>query len=112
LLTPEALSEIVSLHSTTFEVAALAALIATEQHPQDFGTCENLDSHYKHLNDLALRRDELFEQIENAHTADDLLVGAPDTNGRCDVTFKVSGGAVPLGPHAGERLVNFLLLKT
>jgi hypothetical protein len=109
LLTPEALSEIVSLHSTTFEIAALAALIATEQHPQDFGQCEDLDKHYKHLNDLALRRDELYEQIETAHTAADLLVGQPDSSGRCDVTFKLSGGAVSLGPHAGERLVNCLL---
>jgi hypothetical protein len=42
LLTPEALSEIVSMRSTTFEIAALAALIATEQHPQDFGECTDL----------------------------------------------------------------------
>jgi hypothetical protein len=61
------------------------------------------------LVELGLRRDELYREIETAHTAADLLVGQPDSSGRCDVTFKLSNGAVSLGPHSGERLINFLL---
>jgi hypothetical protein len=109
LLTPESLSEIVALGSTTFEIAAVAAQIATEQHPEDFGTCTDLDLHYKKLVDLAIRRDELYREIETAHTAADLLVGEADSSGRCNVTFKLSDGQVPLGPHAGERLINWVL---
>jgi hypothetical protein len=42
-------------------------------------------------------------------TADDLLVAPPDAQGRSVVSFKLSGGQVPLGPHAGERLINWCL---
>jgi hypothetical protein len=109
MLTSQSLSEVLALGSTTFEVAALAVLIATEQHPEDFGTCADLLAYEKRLLELALRRDELYQHIETEYTANDLVVGEPDRHGNAHVTFKISNGVVPLGPNAGERLTNWAL---
>jgi len=109
LLTEESLGEVVALGSSTFELAALAVLICAEEHPDAFGTCEDLVAQDTKLMELALRRDELYKLIETQYTADDLLIGTPDGKGHSVVSYKMSGGAVPLGPNAGERLVNFML---
>jgi hypothetical protein len=111
LLTGETLSEVVALGSSTFELAALAVLITTEEHPDAFGKCEDLVAHEKKLMALALRRDELYQQIETQYTADDLLIGKPDAKGNAVVSFKISNGAVTLGPNAGERLVSWKLAQ-
>lgn len=111
LTTPETVAELAALGSSTFELFALGVQIAAEKHSADFGNCEDGDGYDRRLLDLAMRRDELYRQIENAYTSNDLLIGEPDAQGRSVVSFKLSGGAVPLGPHAGERLVNWMLIN-
>jgi len=108
-MTAEALAEIVAVGSSTFEIAALAAKHAMEKYPESFGSCTDLAAHQKRLVELTLRRDELRHQIETQYTSDDLLIGEPNAQGNARVSFKLSGGAVPLGPNLGERLTNWLI---
>jgi hypothetical protein len=111
LLTGDALAELATLGSSSFELFALAVQIASEQHPENFGSCESSQDYDRRLLELAMRRDELNSRIATEFTVEDLLIGDPDARGMAQVTFRLSGGAVPLGPkaNAGERLVNWLL---
>jgi hypothetical protein len=111
MLTPEALSEIVMLDSSTFEVFALAVLIATERHPEAFGNCTDIEAYEARIVALTLERDALYEKIERQYTADDLLIAEADKHGKAAVSFKITGSAVPLGPQAGERLVAWMLAQ-
>lgn len=110
-MTATALAELAALRSSIFELAALAVLIATSEHPDDFGTNESLADHEKHLVALRLRIEELDRAIATAYTADDILIGKPDDKGNSRVTFKLSDGAVTVGPEesAGERLANWMV---
>jgi len=111
LLTPAAVAELAVLGSSTFELAALAAKVATEKFPQDFGTCENIGEHEKRLLALGLKRDELYEQISEEVGTADIVTSAPDSEGRVTQTFACSHGLVSLHPkdNAGERLISWML---
>ena len=111
--TPTTVAELASHGSGTLQLLALAALIASEQHPEDFGECGDLDLHQKRLVDLTLKRNDLFERIGKEWTLDDIDTSAPDAKGRVLQTFKMSHGVVPVHPtdNAGERLVNWMLAQ-
>ena len=109
LITPGVVSELAMAGSSTFELFALAAKITAERYPEAFGSCEDTAAHDKRLLELTLERDELFAKIENSYTADDLSIDSPDERGFARVTFKISGGSVPIGLNAGERLVGWML---
>ena len=113
LLTADALAELGAVGSSSFELFALAVQIAGERHAEDFGTCEDSAAHAQRLVELALRRDDLFGRMTTEFTADDLLIGEADSRGMALVSFRLSGGAVPLGPrhNAGERLLNWMLTQ-
>lgn len=112
MITPEALAETVALGSSTFEVFALAVLIAIEAHPECFGTCVDLLAHQKRLVDLGMRRDDLYEQIGKTDWGpEEILTSPPDSTHRVLQTFVLSRGAVSVHPkdNAGERLVGWAL---
>src|SRR3990172_5968654 len=93
LLTGDALAELAAVGSSSFELFALAVQIAGEQHPEDFGTCEDSGAYDRRLLELTMRRDELDARIAKEYTADDLLIGAPDSKGMAPGSFRLSGGA-------------------
>jgi uncharacterized protein (DUF1501 family) len=110
----EAQAELATVSSTAMEAAAVAALLAAEDRHATFGQLESWETHTQELSEMRERLQNLYGRIEREVTGDD--VGMEDTGilsyreaGLFRVTFKVSGGAVPLGPNAGERLTTFLL---
>lgn len=113
LLTGDALAELAVIGSSSFELFALAVQLAAEQHPEDFGDCEDPDAADRRLIELATRRDELDRCIAAAWSHEDIDIGPLDSDGRALITFKLTGGAVPLAPkeNAGERLVNWILAQ-
>lgn len=112
MLVPETLVEIVALGSNTFEIFALAVLICTEKHADCFGECEDAVVHQKRFVDLALRRDDLYAQIQAIGPAD-WHVGPADKRGYALVTIKLDNkdtGVVLAPPeNVAERLVGWAL---
>lgn len=104
LLNAPALAELAAAHATSFELAAVAAQIAGEKYPDDFGTAESTQATQKKLLELALRRDELDQQIEKAWSAEDVSYSDD-----FKATFRISNGKVSLGPKVAERLIPHLL---
>lgn len=112
LMSADALAEIVALGSSTFEIAALAMLLATEKFPESFGACEDLTAHYQRIVELSVKRDELYKQIEEmTYAPEDILTSDADSKGRVTQTFALSNGKVMVHPKAGrgERLVTWML---
>lgn len=104
----ELYAELNMADSDIFKLFALAVRTATKKWPETFGTIEDMDAHKKALKEAIRTRDELYKEIEVRYTPLDLRIGEHDKEGRAQVTFAVSGGEVPIGSHAGERLVGWL----
>ncbi len=104
----ELYAELARVGSDIFELFALAVRDATRQYPDAFGTIEDMDTHQQKLKALAAERAEIFARIETSYTPCDLQIGTLDKRGNASVSFAISGGEVPLGPLAGERLTNWL----
>jgi hypothetical protein len=109
-MSPEAIAELIGMKSGTFALSAVAALIAAEQHPGDFGTCEDLSQHQERLVSTRLRIDELQEQIKTAWVPDDLIIDPAD---KLPLAIKLGDGNVLLHPVGtlGERAANFLMAQ-
>jgi len=103
--------ELASRRNSAVELFCVAVQMASEKHPECFGETEDSAKYAGRMAELTERQRELFEQIVASITADDLLIGEPDSNGRALVSFKMSNGSIPIAPQndAGERLVNYLI---
>jgi hypothetical protein len=104
--------EAATFQTNTLELFAVAAAIAAEQHPEAFGDLEDWAAYEERVRVLHTRRQALYKQLGEAATMDDLLIGELGKDGQARITFKVSGGAVPIAPQsdAGERLVSFIVV--
>ena len=91
---------------STAELFALAAQIATERHPDIFGTADSSVNLNARIKELQQRRAELFNRINIGWTAEDILAGERDA----PATFKLASD-VPIAPSAtaAERLVKALV---
>jgi len=112
MTTPDSTAELARLRASPCDLFALAAQIAAERHPEDFGQAEASDAHAARLLELTLRRDQLYQRIGAEFTPADLEIGpwrGPDRG--CRVAFKLTSGEIEIGPaqDAPERLVNWLL---
>lgn len=111
MMTPDATAELAKLGASAFDLFALAALIAAEKYPDEFGEAESSDQHNARLLELTLKRDQLFARIGASYRPDDLLLSDWDAEGRCRAGFALSGGAVSIVPRedAPRRLVDWVL---
>jgi hypothetical protein len=108
MLNADAVAEIAARGNNTLELFAVASEIAVRDHPQDFGECEDMATHERRLVELTLKRDEAFARIRK-HALDDPLIEESGGD-QARVSFRASGGAVPVFPlrDAPERLINWL----
>ena len=107
LLSDGADSEVAALGFSVFELSAVAALVAGERHPADFGKAESSAGVQQRLLELTLKRDQLFQRIGEEFTPADLLLSDWTPEGLCRASFKMSAGEVSIVPkeNAGARLV-------
>jgi len=103
----ELTAELSTARSNTFELFALAVRTAVKTFPESFGTITDMAKHEEKLRALELERNELYKQIETSYAPSDLQIRNV-SGGTASVSFAISGGAVPLGEHAGERLTSWL----
>lgn len=103
--------ELAAQRYSSVELYCVAIQLAGERYPECFGTNENSAAWESRFAELTRQQCELFSKVGTALTADDLDIGKPDMKGHSMVSFKLSGGRVPIAPQdsAGERLVNYLI---
>lgn len=101
-------AETAAVGSSIFELFALAVRIMAREHPEVFGTVENMEAHKKELEDTKEKYANALKKIESSYAPEDLIVDNPDNEGRARVSFKMTKGAVHLGDGFGERLVTWL----
>src|SRR6266705_2377911 len=104
-------SELSALRSNPFELFALGVLIAVEEHPDSFGS--NSGDAERRFQEVTAQRDALNAKIGTDYGPEDIEFSDVDAAGRARVTFKISGGKVPIYPkeNAGERLVAWLIAE-
>ncbi len=115
LLDEPAESGLGGLRSSPLELFALAARIAGERWPGDFGVGASSAAIKERFATLKARRDELFVRVGSEFTPLDLITEyLPGQGGLARVTFKLSDGQVNVAPveNAGERLVGWMLAQT
>jgi len=103
----ELTAELSTARSNTFELFCLAVRTAVKKFPESFGTITDMAAHGEKLKALQAERAELYRQIETSYTPSDLQMRNV-SGGSANVSFAISGGAVALGEHAGERLTGWL----
>jgi hypothetical protein len=111
LTSTELTAELATIHNSPMELFALGVKQAAERFPEDFGTVENWDAAERRFTDLQTRQRDLFRRIEREPSLEDLTVDlqAPPDARNARVGFAITGGAVPPGDDAGQRLVAWLL---
>ena len=98
-----------ALNSSVFELVALAIWKVAQEHPECFGTVDDYEEHQKRIRHLEQRLEQLYRQIEDSFTREDLCYVGPLRDGYVKVGFKVTEAQVPLAPGFGQRLVEWVL---
>ena len=97
--------------ATTAEIIALAATIATEQHPEAFGTIDDFDAHQAKVANLEERITGYLDRFEGVLSGDDLafdwsgLTPTERDRGLCRATFR-RHKHVTLSPGWPKRLLD------
>lgn len=107
----EVTAELAAFSANPYMLFAVAVLVATEKHPDCFGTVEDANAHTEKFRQIKALREDLFARIAKEYTPEDIQVGNITSKGMAYITFKVSNSEVPIAPfdNAGERLVNWLM---
>jgi hypothetical protein len=82
------------------QLIALAALRATRDSPENFGSIDDWAAHHAAMEKNRSRFDELAAQIAKDWRTGEFEVSDPGADGRALITIKVGGAAVPLGDPA------------
>jgi hypothetical protein len=107
----EARAELSEVGYSLWEAWALGLLLAKERYPTTFGQINDPAKWLVQLESLKTRRQTLFARIACEYQPNDIQILHTRDDGYSLVSFRVSAGAVALGPldSAGERLTNHLL---
>ena len=110
-LAVEARQELAELGHSLWTAWAIAIENVRDRHPEKFGLVSDPEQWQDKLDNLKIRREELFQKIGESFESDDLEVSDIRSDGRALVTARLSEGKVSIGPlhDFAERLVNFLL---
>lgn len=107
--------ELATVGSHPMEAFALAVVIATDRHPEAFGSNEDWQGTERKRADLREKRTVLLQRIEQEATPADLQIIEGTACSLCarrhDIGYTVSGGAVVPGPGSGERLIEYLITQ-
>jgi hypothetical protein len=111
MLSQQAEAQLAKLAASPFELFAIAAQIAAEKHPEDFGKAQSSDAHEAQLFDLTQKRDQLYGEIATTYGPNDLVLWDWGEDGKCRAAFALSKGAVSIAPreNAAQRLVDWYL---
>lgn len=100
-----------ALGSNPFEIVALAALRATRDHPDNFGSIDDWDKHHAAQEERQARLNELYAQIAEAWKEAPIEFDQIGADGRALISIKCRDITMPVAPPAtlGERLCMALI---